>query len=311
MIKEEFKFKSSDGKTNIHCIKWLPNSKKYKAILQLVHGMIEYIERYEGLAEFLTDNQIMVVGHDQLGHGESVVDEDSFGYFSKEHPSDILVKDIHTLRTEIQKDNFNVPYFILGHSMGSYMLRKYIAKYAQGLSGVIICGTGYSPLRKNNAGLMFLKMLKVFKGDRYRSQLAINLTYDKSYQKFDLTGRNKSNSWLTRDESVVANYYTHKWCTFLFTVNGLQGLLEAVKFDCIQENIDCVPRELPIYFLSGDDDPVGSLGEGVKKVYSMFKKSGRKDIKMKLYPGFRHEIVNEIGKEEVYHDIYVWINARI
>lgn len=311
MVTENFKFLSNDGKTNIHAVKWIPDSGEYKGIIQITHGMVEYIERYEGFAEFLTDNGFMVVGHDHLGHGESVTSKENWGFFTENNPSDTLVEDMHKLRTTIQKDNKDVAYFMFGHSMGSYMLRKYLAKYNSNLNGAIICGTGFSPVKTTMMGMKVVSLFKKFRGWHYRSQTVANLTYDKYYKKFDLTGKDVSNSWLTRNEAVVETYYADPKCTFLFTLNGYQGLTEAVLFTCKQENVDKIPNSLPIFIISGDDDPVGALGEGVKTVYRMFKQSGKKDLSYKLYPGFRHEILNEIGKEEVYQDVLLWACSRL
>lgn len=311
MITEEFRFLSQNGKTQIHAVKWMPDSKEYRAILQITHGMIEYIERYAKFAEFLTENGFMVVGHDHLGHGDSIQTTDDWGYFVDEHPSDVLIEDMDTLRRMTQKENEGIPYFMFAHSMGSYMLRKYLTRYPDELQGAIICGTGYSPKSTTKMGLGIVKVCKTLKGWKFRSQLITNLTYGKSYKKFDLTGKDHENSWLSRDVEIVDKYYSDPKCTFLFTMNGYQGLLEAVQFDCMQENVDKIPNELPILFVSGDDDPVGDLGEGVKKVYHMFKKSGKKDVMCRLYPGMRHEILNEIGKENVYKDVLVWLNKHM
>ena len=312
MITEEFSFPSKDGKTTIHAIKWMNDEKQYRAILQVTHGMIEYIERYTAFAEFLTGHGFLVVGHDHLGHGESITSVADYGYFAEvRHPSDILVDDMHTLRTLIQKEKEGVPYFMFAHSMGSYLLRKYLTKYHQNLSGIVLCGTGYLPWTTTTMGLMVVRACQVIKGAHFRSPRITKMTYGASYRKFDMTGKDLTNSWLTRDTDMVASYGTDLKCRYLFTVNGYQGLIETVKFDCKQKNVDLIPNELPIMLVSGEDDPVGDLGKGVRKVYRMFQKSGKKDVTCKLYPKMRHEIINEIGKEEVYLDILNWMEKHI
>ena len=311
MKVESFSFLSKDGKTNIHAVKWMPDSGEYKAILQIAHGMVEYIERYEAFARFMTYNGYMVVGNDHLGHGESVVSKADWGYFMEDTPSDALVEDMNTLRSVVQKENKGVPYFMFGHSMGSYMLRKYLTLYNDDLRGVVFSGTGYIPKQTTHFGLAMVKLFKVFRGSRYRSKFIQNLTYDKPYKKFDLTGRDLENSWLTRDVENVKAYMAEPKCSFRFTLNAYEGLFEAVEYDCKQENVDRIPNKLPIFMISGDDDPVGNLGEGVKKVYDMFQKSGKEDITYKLYEGMRHETLNEIGKEQVYADLLAWLNVRI
>ena len=145
MRVENFTFLSSDGETNIHAVRWIPDDGQYKAILQITHGMVEYKERYEPFAEFLTQNGFMVVAHDHLGHGESVISKDDWGYMADENPSDTLVEDMHTLRRMVQSDNPDKDYFMLGHSMGSFLIRQYIELHGKGLSGVIIMGTGSQP----------------------------------------------------------------------------------------------------------------------------------------------------------------------
>ncbi|MEE1304941.1 MAG: alpha/beta fold hydrolase [Agathobacter sp.] len=311
MITKEFSFLSYDKKTNIHGVKWIPDSGEYKAILQISHGMVEYIERYAPFAEYLTSNGYMVVGHDHLGHGQSVVSKEDWGFFAEHNPSGTLVEDMHTLRKMIQSENPKVPYFMLGHSMGSYMLRKYLTIYNDNLRGVILSGTGFEPDKKSKMGLRLIHFVKFFRGWRHRSQFIANMTYDKPYKKFDTSGKDYANSWLSRNEENVREYYADERSSFIFTLNGYQGLLEAVRYDCMQENVDKVPNKLPIFMVSGDDDPVGRLGEGVKEVYYMFQNSGKVDITYKLYEGFRHEILNEIGKEEVYEDLLAWMNVRI
>ena len=312
MKNEVFTFLSKDGKTNIHAVKWIPDSGEYKAILQITHGMIEYIERYEPFAKFMTENGYMVVGHDHLGHGESVNTKEDLGFFADvDSPSDYLIEDMHKLRTTIQKENPDVPYFMFGHSMGSYMLRKYLSVYNDNLRGAIICGTGFSPEKVTKMGIMATKLMKVFKGSHGSSIMLRDLTYDKYYKKFDMFGKDASNSWLTRDEEIVKKYYSDPKCTYMFTVNGYVGLTEAVLYSCKQVNVDKIPNKLPIFIVSGSDDPVGGCSEGVMKVVNMFKESGKVDLTYKLYDGFRHEILNEIGKEQVYSDLLAWMNVRI
>ena len=180
---------------------------------------------------------------------------------------------MHTLRTLIQKEKEGVPYFMFAHSMGSYLLRKYLTKYPKKLSGAILCGTGYLPWTTTTMGLMVVRACQAIKGAHFRSPRITKMTYGASYRKFDMTGQDLTNSWLTRDTEMVAFYGKDPKCRYLFTVNGYLGLIETVKFDCKQKNVDLIPNELPIMLVSGEDDPVGDLGKGVRKVYCMFQKS--------------------------------------
>ena len=160
MTKEkQFSFLSKDGKTKIHAVKWMPESGEYRAVLQITHGMVEYIERYKPFAEFLNDQGVLVVGHDHLGHGASVTSEEELGYFAEPDPSDTLVEDMHTLRTTVQAENPGVPYFMMGHSMGSYMLRKYLCIHPEGVAGAVIMGTGAMPDSTMKFGLFLCRTI--------------------------------------------------------------------------------------------------------------------------------------------------------
>ncbi len=311
MREEVFEFLSNDGKTQVHAVKWLPDSGEYNAVLQITHGMVEFIERYREFAEYLTSQGYLVVGHDHLGHGDSVLSQKNWGYFAPEHPSDVLVADMHQLRTITQAENRGKPYFMLGHSMGSYMLRKYLSLHGTNLTGAIIMGTGSVPDNITKLGMRLAKIMARFRGWNHRSSFVQKMSYSKPYRKFDLTGTDIKNSWLTKDEDIVKFYYGEPKCSYVFTLNGYLGLFEAVLFDNQPENIARIPKELPLYLVSGADDPVGDLGEGVKRVYGQFQKAGIGDVSMKLYENDRHEILNETDREKVYQDILVWMNAHI
>ncbi len=310
-MAEVFTFLSSDGKTKLHGVRWLPADGNVVGVLQLVHGMVEYIERYDGFATFMTQHGWVVVGHDHLGHGDSASSKDDLGYFCEEDPSGALVEDIHLLRTMTQKAYPNVPYFMLGHSMGSYLLRKYIALHGEGISGAILTGTGHVPTKTSELGLKVVAFLTKLKGSRYRSKLVKNLTFGKSYKNFDMTGTDPDNSWLTKDTEIVKKYYRDPFCTYSFTLNGYRGLMETTLFDCQQENINRIPKMLPVLIASGEDDPVGDLGAGVREVDRMFRAAGIRDVTMKLYRGDRHEILNEADRMQVYSDILGWIEVRM
>lgn len=305
--KKNFSFVSADGRTKIHAVRWMPEQEKPRAILQIVHGMIEYIERYKLFAEYLCRMGYMVVGHDHLGHGRSIQSREEWGFFSEKNPSDTLVADIHHLRLGIQKQYPDVPYYMMGHSMGSYMLRKYLIRHHRNLNGVIIMGTGYVPVAAASFGKVFTEgMARIF-GWHHRSKLVEALTFGKSYAKFDRSGKDVYNSWLTRDAEIVREYCGQPQCSFKFTLNGYRGLFEAVSEACDSRNVARYPMELPFFIVSGEEDPVGDAGLGVSKVYEMYQNAGITDVTMKLYPNDRHEILHELDKDVVYDDIYTWM----
>ena len=311
MYTTNFTFLSNDGKTAVHAVKWMPESGDVKAILQITHGMVEFIERYMVFAEFLTANGYMVVGHDHIGHGQSLVTEEKLGYFCEGIPSDTVIEDMHKLRTLIQEDNPDVPYFMLGHSMGSFMLRKYLAFHGEKLRGAIIMGTGFIPEKMSSLALMLTEFVAKLRGQMHRSKLIESLAFGADYKTFDMTGKKPENSWLTKDVEIVKSYYSDSKCGYLFTVNGYKGLFEAVNYSCNSENAARLPKKLPLFIVSGAQDPVGGLGKGVKDVYDMYKETGMLDLTYKLYENDRHEILNETDKQSVYEDILAWMNVRI
>lgn len=311
MLTTNFTFLSNDGKTVVHAVKWTPDSGKYKAVLQITHGMVEFIERYTSFAEFLTENEYMVVGHDHIGHGQSVESKEDWGYFCEENPSDVLIEDIHKLRTLIQEENPDVPYFLLGHSMGSFMLRKYLAFHNEKLRGAIIMGTGFIPGNMTSLALKITSIVSKLRGTKHRSKLIQSLAFGADYKGFDMTGEKPEDSWLTKDVEIVNQYYNEPRCTYMFTVNGYRGLFEAVNFSCNPENAVKIPKKLPLFIVSGQQDPVGGLGKGVMDVYEMYKTAGIADLTYKLYENDRHEILNETDRQVVYSDLLAWMNVRI
>ena len=310
-MRTRYTFLSNDGHTKIHTVMRVPDSGSCKAVIQIVHGMVEYIERYDVFADYMEQNGFVVVGHDHLGHGDSVIGQDKWGYIAPDHPSDVLVEDIHKLRVQTQEKFPTLPYFILGHSMGSYLLRKYAAVHGEGLAGIILTGTGYVSPSTCGLAKTLCKLIAVFHGWEYRSKFVSSLAFGKSYQKFDMTGRQPELSWLTRDVEIVEKYYKDPKCTFQFTLNGYLALFDMVGFDCKQENVNKIPQNLPVLIASGSDDPVGDLGDGVKTVHNMFRSAGIKDLTCTIYEHDRHEILNELDKEQVFLDILTWMQERM
>ncbi|MBR5637464.1 MAG: alpha/beta fold hydrolase [Pseudobutyrivibrio sp.] len=310
--QEEYTFNSADGHSVIHCRKWIPDGEPV-AVLQLVHGMLEYIERYDEFATFLAEKGYVVVGHDHIGHGHSVASDEELGVMTGKHPSDDMVEDIYTHYSMTRKAYPSLKYFILGHSMGSYMLRKFLsvkAAYIEAMSGAIIMGTGQEPAATCTAGLAVISILSFFRGKNYRSKLVQNMSYSKPYKQYDCYGNDYGNSWLTKDVRAVEKYYNDPYCTFMFTVNAYKGLAEAVKYDGTAECVSKMRTSMPLLVVSGDSDPVGNLGEGTTQVAEAFKRAGIKDVALKLYKGDRHEILHEMDKEQVFEDLYQWLEAH-
>lgn len=307
--KEDFYFDSRDGEHQIHAVKWIPDAEKPACIVQIVHGMAEYIDRYDDFATYLAERDILVVGDDHLGHGQSVKPGEPYGYFCKEDAPTVLVRDEHRLKKMMQKQYTGVPYIILGHSMGSFITRNYLLKYGTGVNGAIIVGTGMQTKAVLLCGIAVTTMEGMIFGADHVSKFTDKASFG-AYNKRILSPKT-SVDWLSRNEDNVKKYVKDPMCGFVFTANGFQTLFKLIYNLHNREKLMKMPKNLPVIFLAGSEDPVGDYGRGVKQVYESFKELGMENVQMKLYPKDRHEILNEVDKEDIYGDIYRWILQRI
>lgn len=309
MRKEEFYFDSRDGQNRIHALRYTPDDGQVKCVLQIIHGMAEYVERYEEFAEFLTDRGFVVTGDDHLGHGRSVPEGGTYGYFCEQDPATVVVRDVHRLKKMTQELYPGVPYVILGHSMGSFILRNYLCRYGSGISGAVIMGTGMQPAALVKVSGAVAAVQKVFCGSRHVSKFIDRSAFG-SYNK-KIENPRTSVDWLTKDAGKVDQYIADPLCGFTFTVNGFATLSELISRIQKKKNLEKVPKELPIFMVSGTDDPVGGYGEGVHRAYESLKAVGIQDIRLKLYDTDRHELLNETDKAVVMQDIYDWVRNTI
>ena len=306
--KEEFYFTSSCGTTKIHAVKYIP-PKEIKAILQIAHGMVEYIERYEDFALYLASNGILVTGHDHLGHGKSVNNKEDLGYFSKEDGNRVLLYDMYQL-TQLTKESYpDIPYFLLGHSMGSFYARQYLCKFGSELTGAIIMGTGNQPKALLQAGCALIHTIALLKGWRYRSSLVDNMAFGSYNTSFEPARTTKD--WLSKDTHQVDLYVADELCGFTFTLNAYLNMFRGMVKLHDKKLLSKMPKELPVFFVAGKDDPVGNFGKGVLEVANLFQKLGMNNLKTKLYSGDRHEILNETDRNMVYEDILSWISSLL
>ena len=307
MKKENFYFDSRDGVSKIHAVRYTPDADKVCGVVQIVHGMAEYIERYEEFARFLTDRGFVVTGDDHLGHGKTVPENGIYGYFCEQDPATVVVRDVHRLKKMTQELYPNVPYIIVGHSMGSFILRNYLCRYGTGISAAIIMGTGMQPVALVKLSKLVVAIQKLFCGSKHKGKFIDKAAFGAYNKKFQPM-RTKAD-WLTRDEAVVDRYIADPHCNFIFTVNGFETLFELVSRIQRKENLERVPKNLPIFVVSGTDDPVGEYGKGVERAYESLKAVGVENISMKLYEGGRHELLNELNRAAVMQDIYEWIRG--
>lgn len=309
MIKEEFYFDSRDGKSRIHAVRWMPEDKKAACVVQVVHGMAEYAERYGELARFLTDRGIVVTGEDHLGHGKSVGKDGTFGYFCEQDPATVLVRDVHRLKKMTQELYPDVPYVILGHSMGSFIVRNYMCRYGTGIAAAVVMGTGMQPRPVLWISKATVRIQKLFCGSAHVSRLIDRFAFG-GYNRRIENARTPFD-WLSRDGERVDGYIADPMCGFVFTVNGFGALFELISRLYRRENLERIPKNLPVYMVSGTGDPVGAYGKGVQKAYGSLREAGLENVELKLYEGGRHELMNETNRTEIMQGIYEWLERAV
>lgn len=307
VIKNEFTFPSVSSLADIHACSYKPKGE-IKAVVQVAHGMAEHLERYEGFAKVLCENGIALYINDHLGHGLSVSSKDELGYFGEKDGWKNFVEDCHELTKIAKAENPGVPVFFFGHSMGSFIARAYSLKYAHEIKGAVYCGTS-GPNPASGVGASLATLIAKVKGTHHRSTLIDKIAFGAYNNK---TEKRTSFDWLSRDNAEVDKYIADEYCGFLFTAYGyrdLMGLLGFVSSDSWFANLS---KELPVLIISGDMDPVGEYGKGVDKVYNALVKNGKENVQKILYPGARHEILNESQcVEKVCSDVINWIKINL
>lgn len=305
---KDFYFNSSTGKNKIHARMCVPDAEP-RAIVQIIHGIAEYIDRYDEFMSFLADNGIIAVGTDHLGHGKSIESEEQTGFFAYDNGWDYAVRDEEVLRLAMHENYPELPIIVFGHSMGSFMARTLLIRYPDAFNAAIISGTGNQGAALVNGGLFMGNLVTGLKGAHHYSKFLNNLAFG-SYNKIYENPKTEYD-WLSRDESNVQKYIDDPLCGFIPSCSLFRDMMTGVKFITNKKNLTAMNKDMPVYFMSGDMDPVGECGKGVQKAYNNFLEAGMKDVSIKLYPGGRHEMLNEINKDEVYTDILAWLDSKI
>jgi alpha-beta hydrolase superfamily lysophospholipase len=305
---KEFRFTSTNGKTEIYACRWEPEGPP-QGIVQISHGMAEHIARYDHFAKYLNDKGFLVVGNDHLGHGKTAASKDELGYMGETGGWNYVVADMHKLRELTYNDYPDLPYFLFGHSMGSFLVRTYIIRYRNGITGVILSGTGQQRRAVIRAGEMVARAEVKKKGAKYRSQKLNDLVFGNYNEGF--TCVRTVFDWLSRDEAQVKKYMNDPLCGYMPTAGLFRDMMEGLKYISSTRNLKRMKKDLPVFFISGDADPVGENGRGVIRAYRNFLKAGMTDVTLKMYPEGRHEMLNEINRDEVYEDILTWIESKL
>ena len=300
-MKTDFYYQSGTG-VRLHGCKWTPEGKAL-GVVQLVHGIAEHVERYDAFARFLNERGFVVVAEDHMGHGQSVV-KGELGYFRQGWTA--AVEDTYQLLQDTKTAYPDVPYFLLGHSMGSFLSRSLLILHPDcGLSGCILSGTGWQPEAVLRTGLGLCRVTAKARGDRYHSTALNNLIFGNYNARVE--HRRTEFDWLTRDDQIVDAYIADPLCGFVPSVGLLGNVMEGMLFNQKKTNLQQMNQTQPVLFVSGDADPVGGYGKGVSRCREAFCESGMKNTELKLYPLCRHEILNEWNCNQIFEDIYGWI----
>ncbi len=303
-MRNDFNYNSQDGFTQIHAVEWIPEGT-VTGVIQICHGMAEYIDRYSEFAEYMSSKGYYVVGNDHLGHGKSVRSEKYLGHFQEYKGNSFVIGDIRTLQ-ELSLEKYpGVPYIMMGHSMGSFLVRQYLTMYGEDVSGAIIMGTGHQSAATLTFARILCKIIASFKGWRYQSPMIDNMAFGSYNKKFqpEKTGV----EWLSANEENCLRYKADPLCGFKFTLGGFNQMFAGMETLNKKDQLENMPKDIPVLLISGAEDPVGDFGKNVKKVYRQYRELGLRDVTIRLYPGDRHEILKEDNRETVMDDILGWL----
>ena len=304
MVPENFKMASSCGDEELNCYRWMPSGEPVAA-LQIVHGMTEHILRYSDFAGFLTERGFAVYGHDHLGHGGTSEEK---GFIAEEHGDDMLVSDMARVNARMMDDLPGIPHFVMGHSMGSFVTRRFLTGHGDDVDAAVIMGTGQQAGYQVSLALTMAKLLCMVKGNHHKSQMLNDLVFGNYSKRFDTP--DLPNRWLAANPEALKAYDADPDCGFQFTDAAYRDLFTMIRRIEKREGFDHIPRNLPVLFVSGQDDPVGDFGKGVDKAANDLRSIGLSP-EVRLYSGMRHEILNETDRGQVYEDIASWLEQRI
>ncbi len=308
MNYSEYEYPSSESGHRIHALIWnVPTGVKTIGVVQIVHGMAEHIQRYDEFATFLAQQGYIVFGNDHLGHGKTA-DPSEYGFIAETYGWYALVKDVLKLKNllgdKMKSNNPKLKYFMLGHSMGSFIARDFAAQYGTTLDGAIFCGTAGDNIMTTIAErLAKLEILRI--GRHTPSNLLNDLSFVPYNRKF-LPARTKFD-WICSDETVVDKYVADEMCGFTFTAAAFRDLYHGLNRIKGRKWATKLPKKLPIYFIAGEDDPVGDYGKEVKQLAAKLQRYGLQNVTITIYPGVRHEILNDVSKLQVFDDVLGWL----
>lgn len=290
----------------LHGKLWIPADTPPKALILIIHGIAEHKERYNHFSNYLSANGYAVVCYDQRGHGRT--DPDHLGIIAEKEGFELLIKDLHEATITLKEQYPNLPFLLLGHSMGSFIVQRFMQLYDYRPDGLIYSGSNGRPPFTLSAGIALSSLLKSLYGDNAKSSLINKLSFETYNNKFK--PNRTSHDWLSRDITAVDLYIDDPFCGFICSIAFYHQF-----FTCLR-NLHKHPvfadheKDIPILLISGDHDPVSNMGKGIKNLEKILREDGVQNLAVNIYPGGRHEMLNEINRDEVYHDILQWISQH-
>jgi alpha-beta hydrolase superfamily lysophospholipase len=301
---KEFQISSSDG-LMLKGKHWV-GKEKPRAVIQIVHGMVEHIGRYDSFARILVDNGFEVYGHSHRGHGKTAKNREDLGYFANTNGWDLLVEDVAEVTSFIKENAPELPVIILGHSMGSFVVRDLLRRHPNDYDGAILVGSGWEPKMKLLVAKLISKTIRQVSGAKKRSNV-MNFVLFGHYNN-RIKNTRTAFDWLSRDHEMVKAYVEDPYCGFICTAGFYDDLLTGAMRVMTKRGDKRIPKWFPLLILSGDEDPVGQYSKGVKKLKQNYIESGLEEVTLKLFPKGRHEILNEINRMTVYDEICGWVD---
>ncbi|NLJ90123.1 MAG: alpha/beta hydrolase [Clostridiales bacterium] len=303
---EEQSFKGSED-ANIYYYRWnTSDNLKARGVVLILHGMAEHALRYDDFANFLNEHGFIVYADDHRGHGKTGKTAGKLGYFG-DGGWDLLVEDTKTLVGIIKSSHKDLPVILFGHSMGSILAKTCIHEYGDEFDGVILSGsTNGVGIVTRKLGLFLSQIVSLLTGREKVSKLMESVSFG-SYNKG--LGNLSPFEWLSRDRKVIQDYMDDELCGFTCTAGFYRDMLDGINRNAKAKNISKTPKNLPMFIISGTMDPVGNFTKDIREIYNLYKNiANLENIKCKLYDGARHELLNELNKDEVYNDILKWLN---
>ncbi len=304
----EGRMASCDGKNSLYTVTWRDPDKEVRGIVQISHGMCEYVKRYDEMARYLAEAGFVVAGNDHLGHGQSVASESDLGFIAEKDGYLLMVKDLRQMTDRLHEEYPGKPLVLYGHSMGSFLARQYAATYADGVDAYVFSGTA-GPNPAAGAGKALIGILSAFKGERHVSKLLGKMSFGSYCARIPDAPTGKE--WVTSDPERLDAYTHDPHCMFDFTLSAYRDLMNTLQFVSDPGWAPKLRKDLPYYLVYGSEDPVGAYGEGVKTVYGRMKEAGCEKAEIRAYEGMRHEPHNEVGREAFFADTLAWIEKAL